>query len=152
MTIDLNGRPVAVDPPWGDDTLLHWLREAQGLVGAKYGCGVGLCGACTVLLDGEPVRSCLLRVADVGARRVTTIEGLAGPQGLHPVQRAWLDAEVPQCGYCQAGQIVATVALLRQKPRPTEADIDAALAGHLCRCGTQQRVRDAVHRAAGGAA
>lgn len=152
MTIDLNGRPTDVAPPWSGESLLHWLREAQGLVGAKFGCGVGQCGACTVLLDGEPVRSCLLRAGDLQGRAVTTVEGLAGPGGLHPVQQAWLDANVPQCGYCQAGQIVATVALLRRLPRPADADVDAALSGHLCRCGTATRVRAAVHRAAGRAA
>ncbi len=149
MNLDVNGRPRPVPPEWQDETLLTVLREPLGLVGAKYGCGVGLCGACTVLLDGEPVRSCLVPVRDVGPRPVVTVEGLAQDGRLHPVQVAWLEAAVPQCGYCQAGQIVATVALLRRVPRPTAAQIDDALAGHLCRCGTQQRVRAAIARAAG---
>lgn len=148
MNLNVNGIPVLVEPAWRDDTLLHWLREAQGLVGTKFGCGVGLCGACTVLLDDDAVRACTLRVADVGARAVTTIEGLASDAGLHPVQRAWLDTNVPQCGFCQSGQIMSTVALVRRVPAPTDADIDAALAGNLCRCGTQQRIRIAVRRAA----
>lgn len=149
MNLDVNGRPRPVPPEWQDETLLTVLREPLGLVGAKYGCGVGLCGACTVLLDGEPVRSCLVPVRDVGPRPVVTVEGLAQDGRLHPVQVAWLEAAVPQCGYCQAGQIVATVALLRRVPKPTPSQVDEALAGHLCRCGTQQRVRQAVQRAAG---
>ena len=147
MNLTVNEIPVIVESAWRDESLLHWLREARGLVGARFGCGVGLCGACTVLLDGDAVRACMVRVADVGARRVTTIEGLASDTGLHPVQRAWLETNVPQCGYCQSGQIMSTVALLRRVPAPTDADIDAALAGNLCRCGTYQRIRVAVRRA-----
>jgi isoquinoline 1-oxidoreductase alpha subunit len=133
---------------WDDDSLLWVLREALGLVGCKYGCGQGQCGACTVLVDGEPQRACLLPARSVEGRRITTIEGLATPGTLHPVQQAWVDEAVPQCGYCQSGQILAAVALLRRQPRPDPAAIDAALGGHLCRCGTQQRVRRAVERAA----
>ena len=149
MQLVVNGRSVAVTPDWEDAFLLHWLREAQGLVGTRFGCGAGACGACTVLLDGEPVRSCLLRVDAVGPRPVTTVEGLARDGRLHPVQQAWLDANVPQCGYCQSGQMLSTVALLRRLPQPGDTDIDAALAGHLCRCGTHQRVRAAVRLATG---
>lgn len=148
MNLTVNQTPRHVDPAWRDDTLLMVLREHLGLVGPKYGCGVGLCGACTVLLDGQPQRACLVPVSQVAGRAITTLEGLAGAQQLHPVQQAWLDESVAQCGYCQAGQITAATALLRDTPRPTDAQIDAALAGNLCRCGTQQRVRAAIHRAA----
>lgn len=148
MELDVNGQRRPVPPEWQHDSLLHVLREALGLVGAKYGCGVGQCGACTVLLDGAAVRSCMLPVAAVGAGAVTTIEGLAQGERLHPVQQAWLEHAVPQCGYCQAGQIIAAVALLRVHASPTTQQIDAALAGHLCRCGTQQRARQALRSAA----
>lgn len=133
-----------------DDTPLLWvLRDALGLVGTKYGCGIGQCGACTVHLDGEPVRACQVAVSAIGARAVTTIEGLGADEAsLHPVQQAWLTLDVPQCGYCQAGQIMAAAALLRHTPHPTDADIDAALSGHLCRCGAYLRIRAAVHLAA----
>ena len=150
MLLNVNGSTVEVPADWHDESLLNVLREPLGLVGSKFGCGVGLCGACTVLLGEQAVRSCLLPVRDVGAAAVTTIEGLAAGGELHPVQRAWLDAAVPQCGYCQAGQIMSTVALLRHTPRPDQRQIDSALAGNLCRCGTQQRIRQAVHLAAGG--
>ncbi|MBL8343852.1 MAG: (2Fe-2S)-binding protein [Rubrivivax sp.] len=146
MELKLNGERRPVPPEWQQDSLLQVLREALGLVGAKFGCGAGQCGAC-VLLDGSPVRSCVLPVAAVGARELSTIEGLAAGERLHPVQQAWLDLAVPQCGYCQAGQIMSVVALLRREPSPSDAQIDDALAGHLCRCGTQQRVRQAVRRA-----
>ena len=146
MELNVNERQLSIAPDWQDERLLWVLREHLGLVGTKHGCGVGQCGACTVLVAGTPQRSCLLPVRAVAGRRITTVEGLAGADGrLHPVQQAWLDRRVPQCGYCQAGQIVATVALLREHPHPDDAQIDAALAGHLCRCGTQQRVRAAVH-------
>lgn len=148
MQLNVNGLIRAVEPPWRDETLLDLLREHLGLSGSKYGCGVGLCGACTVQVDGEPQRACLLRVADLQGRRITTVEGLAAGERLHPLQQAWLDERVPQCGYCQAGQLVAAAALLARQPRPSDAQIDSALAGHLCRCGTQQRVRIAIHRAA----
>ena len=149
MELRINAQARTVPPEWQDDSLLHVLREAFGLVGAKFGCGAGLCGACTVLVDGAAVRSCVMPVSAAAGREVTTIEGLsAAGAPLHPVQQAWLDRAVPQCGYCQAGQVMGTVALLRTTPRPGDADIDAALAGHLCRCGTQQRVREAVKDAA----
>jgi len=149
MELIINRQARPVPPDWQDESLLWVLREHLGLTGTRFGCGAGQCGACTVLVDGEPQRSCLLPVHAAAGRHITTIEGLAGPDGrLHPVQQTWLDGRVPQCGYCQAGQIMATVALLRQQARPGDAQIDAALAGHLCRCGTQQRVRAAVHRAA----
>jgi isoquinoline 1-oxidoreductase alpha subunit len=151
MLLKVNGSPVEVPFEWQGESLLHVLREPLGLVGSKFGCGVGLCGACTVLLGDQPVRSCVLPVRDVGDVAVTTIEGLARGGELHPVQQAWLDASVPQCGYCQAGQIMSTVALLRRTPRPDANQIDSALAGNLCRCGTQQRIRQAVALAAGGA-
>ncbi|WP_127804520.1 (2Fe-2S)-binding protein [Hydrogenophaga sp. NH-16] len=149
MQIQVNHSVREVPPDWQDESLLVVLREALGLTGTRFGCGAGQCGACTVLIDGQPRRACLTPVVAVGASRVETIEGLAAPDGdLHPVQQAWLDQATPQCGYCQSGQIMATVALLRQRPSPNAADIDAALSGNLCRCGTQQRIRASVLRAA----
>ncbi|OPF65385.1 (2Fe-2S)-binding protein [Hydrogenophaga sp. H7] len=149
MQIQVNHSVREVPPDWRDESLLVVLREALGLTGTRFGCGAGQCGACTVLIDGQPRRACLTPVVAVGASRVETIEGLAAPDGdLHPVQQAWLDQATPQCGYCQSGQIMATVALLRQRPSPNAADIDAALSGNLCRCGTQQRIRASVLRAA----
>jgi isoquinoline 1-oxidoreductase subunit alpha len=144
----VNGRThtLDVDP----ETPLLWvLRETLGLTGTKYGCGAGLCGACTVLLDGEPVRSCQVTAVQAGGRAVTTIEGLSADHS-HPVQRAWLAEQVPQCGYCQSGQILAAAALLAKNPSPSDADIDEALALNLCRCGTYPRIRRAIHRAAQG--
>src|SRR5262249_41753380 len=120
--------------------------DLAGLPGTKFGCGMAQCGACTVHLDGQPVRSCVLPAAAVGARRITTIEGLSG-DGSHPVQRAWIEADVVQCGYCQSGQIMPAAALLARKPQPTDGDIDAALSGNVCRCGTYHRVREAIHLA-----
>lgn len=149
MKLKVNGQSLDVPAEWQQDTLLNVLREPLGLVGTKYGCGAGLCGACTVMVDGTAVRSCLLPVGDVGDAAITTIEGLGTPDALHPVQQAWLDEAVAQCGYCQAGQIMSTVALLRRTPRPDDREIDQALSGNLCRCGTQQRIRRAVKRAAG---
>ncbi len=152
MDIKINDRQQAVPELWQQETLLTFLREHLGLTGAKFGCGAGLCGACTVLIDGRAQRSCLTPVAQVGAQQVLTIEGLVETSGrLHPVQQAWLDEAVPQCGYCQAGQIMSTVALLRLYPKPTREQVDAGLSGNLCRCGTQQRIRAAVARAAGDA-
>ena len=146
ITLSVNGTPRPVD--LSPDTPLLWaLRDGLGLTGTKFGCGIGSCGSCTVLLDGAPVRSCQVTIAEVKGRKVTTIEGLS-PDGTHPVQRAWIADEVPQCGYCQSGQIVAAAALLARKPRPTDADIDAAMDGILCRCGTYDRIRRAIHRAA----
>jgi aerobic-type carbon monoxide dehydrogenase small subunit (CoxS/CutS family) len=129
--------------------LLWVLRDVLGLTGTKFGCGAGLCGACTIHLDGVPARSCVTPVSSVGAKNVTTIEGLSTHRS-HPLQRAWIAEEVPQCGYCQSGQLMAAAALLASNPTPSDADIDAALAGNLCRCGTYQRIRLAVHRAAKG--
>jgi isoquinoline 1-oxidoreductase alpha subunit len=149
-TLHVNGHervvPDGIDPA----TPLLWvLRDAFGLVGTKFGCGSGFCGACTVHLDGVPARSCSLPVSQVMTRQITTIEGLAGSDGhLHPLQQAWIDVDVAQCGYCQAGQIMTAAALLRQKPQPTDADIDAAMTGNLCRCATYLRIREAIHTAA----
>jgi len=126
--------------------LLWAIREAMGLTGTKFGCGAGLCGACTVLLDGEAVRSCQVQVSEVGARRVTTIEGLSADRS-HAVQKAWIAEQVPQCGFCQSGMIMAATALLAVKPSPSNADIDEAMT-NICRCGTYTRVRAAIHRAA----
>ena len=144
----VNGTRHRVDVA-AETPLLWVLRDTIGLTGTKYGCGAGACGACTVHVDGEPTRSCLLPVSAVGARAVTTIEGLSA-EGTHPVQRAWVTEDVAQCGYCQAGQVMRAAALLRKTPHPTDAQIDAAMAGNLCRCGTYQRVRRAIHLAAGG--
>ena len=153
MQITVNRQPHTVPVQWQQEKLLHVLRELVGLVGSKFGCGMAQCGACTVWLDGAPVRSCVTPVAAVGARAVTTIEGLApSNETLHPVQRAWMAHQVPQCGYCQAGQIMAAAALLRDMPAPTDAQIDAAMAGHLCRCGTQHRVRAAIRSLAAAGA
>jgi isoquinoline 1-oxidoreductase alpha subunit len=146
MRLDVNGTMREVDVP-GDTPLLWVLRDALGYTGVKYGCGMALCGACTVHVDGRPVRSCALPVSAVGGRKVTTIEGLSA-DGSHPVQQAWAELDVVQCGYCQSGQIMAAAALLAQNPSPSDADIDAALSGNLCRCGTYQRIREAVHDAA----
>jgi len=146
ITLSVNGTPRPVD--LAPETPLLWaLRDALALTGTKFGCGIGACGSCTVLLDGAPVRSCQVTIAEAAGRKVTTIEGLS-PDGNHPVQRAWIADEVPQCGYCQSGQIVAAAALLSRKPRPTDADIDTAMDGILCRCGTYERIRRAIHRAA----
>ncbi len=147
MKLVVNGKTVDVNVP-PDVPLLWVLREEVGLTGTKFGCGKALCGACTVHVDGAPKRSCVTAVGDVADKPITTIEGLATPQELHPVQQAWIEENVPQCGYCQAGQIMTTVVLLRTKPEPTDAEIDAALSANLCRCGTYPRIRRAVHRAA----
>jgi aerobic-type carbon monoxide dehydrogenase small subunit (CoxS/CutS family) len=131
------------------DTPLLWvIRENLGLTGTKYGCGMAQCGACTVHLNGEAVRSCVTPVSRAAGQEVTTIEGLS-PDLSHPLQRAWIGEDVPQCGYCQSGQIMAAAVLLREKKRPTDEDIDRAMAGNLCRCGTYPRIRKAIHRAAG---
>jgi len=146
IQLNVNGRAVEVDAD--PETPLLWvLRDTIGLTGTKYGCGMALCGACTVHLDGQPVRSCVTPVAAVGAQLITTIEGLS-PDRSHPVQRAWIEIDVPQCGYCQSGQIMSAAALLAKTPKPTDADIDSAMSGNLCRCGTYQRIRSAIHRAA----
>ena len=148
MRTTVNGQVFEVPADWRQDSLLDVLREAAGLVGAKYGCGAGTCGACTVLLDGAPVRACLTPVAAAEGRSVETVEGLAAPDGtLHPVQQAWVALAVPQCGYCQAGMIMAVAALLKDKAKPTDADINDAIT-NICRCGTFQQVRAAIHAAA----
>jgi len=135
---------VEIDP----DTPLLWvLRDNIGLMGTKFGCGIAVCGACTVHVDGAPVRSCVTPVAAVMDKRVTTVEGLSAT-GNHPVQQAWIELQVPQCGYCQSGQIMSAVALLESKARPSDKDIDSAMSGNLCRCGTYLRIRKAIHRAA----
>ena len=146
MKLDINGSVKDVDAP-PEMPLLWVLRDLLGFTGTKFGCGMAQCGACTVHLDGQPVRACITPVSTVGNRKVRTIEGLPA-DGSHPVQRAWAEIDVVQCGYCQSGQIMTTVALLEQKPDPSDSDIDAALSGNICRCGTYQRIRDAVHLAA----
>ncbi|HEX7062189.1 MAG TPA: (2Fe-2S)-binding protein [Woeseiaceae bacterium] len=146
LTLDVNGRAHEVDVE-PEMPLLWVLRETLGLTGTKYGCGIAQCGACTVHVDGQPVRSCSVPAASVAGRRITTIEGLS-PDASHPVQQAWIEHTVPQCGYCQSGQIMAAAALLARSPDPSDAEIDAAMAGNLCRCGTYPRIRTAIHRAA----
>ena len=146
VTFKVNGRSATVDVP-PDMPLLWVLRDVLELKGTKFGCGVAQCGACTVHLRGAPIRSCVTPVAAVRGAEVTTIEGLS-PDGSHPLQRAWQELDVPQCGYCQAGQLMSAAALLARTPRPTDADIDAAMNGNLCRCATYLRIRQAIHRAA----
>ena len=147
LTLSLNGKSYEVDVE--PDTPLLWvLRDTIGLTGTKYGCGIAQCGACTVHVDGAPIRSCSLPVSAVADRQITTIEGLAQNGALHAVQRAWLDLDVPQCGYCQSGMIMAVAALLKDKPSPSDAEIDVAIT-NICRCGTYQRIRMAIHAAAG---
>jgi aerobic-type carbon monoxide dehydrogenase small subunit (CoxS/CutS family) len=146
IEITVNGQAHRLDAD-PDMPLLWALRDIIGLTGTKYGCGIAQCGACTVHLDGAPVRSCQTRMADAAGRHVTTIEGLH-PEGRHPVQLAWIAGQVPQCGFCQSGQIMSAAALLAENRRPSDAEIDAAMAGHICRCGTYQRIRAAIHAAA----
>ncbi len=144
--LDINGKSVNVDA--APDTPLLWvLRDHLGMTGTKFGCGMALCGACTVHLDGAPVRSCRLPLSAVGNHKITTIEGLSGKVGA-AVQAAWDHIDVPQCGYCQSGQVLAATALLSNNPKPSDADIDAAMSGNICRCGTYQRIRAAIHDAA----
>lgn len=145
-TLKINGSTQQVDVA-ADTPLLWVLRDHLNLVGTKYGCGLGLCGACTVLVNGEAVRSCQFPVSTLGARTVTTVEGL-DPAGASALQQAWHEVDVPQCGYCQSGQMMSAAALLAKTPRPSDDQIDAALAGNLCRCGTYVRIRKAVHLAA----
>lgn len=146
IMLKINGQTVTVDVP-SDMPLLWALRDKLDLVGTKYSCGIGVCGSCTVLVNGIPMRSCVVPATSIAGMEITTIEGL-DPTGEHPVQKAWHDEDVPQCGYCQAGQILTATALLRQKPNPTDADIDSAMAGVLCRCGTYHRIRKAIKLAA----
>lgn len=148
FTLTVNGRrhDVVVDP---EMPLLWVLRDILGYTGTKYGCGRGLCGACTVHLDGEAIRSCVTSIEFAADKKVATIEGLSHNRS-HPLQQAWITEDVPQCGYCQSGQLMSAAALLAQKPNPSDADIDAAMAGHICRCGTYNRIRRAIHLAAKG--
>ena len=146
INFNVNGRDRAVDVP-ADTPLLWVIRETLSLTGTKFGCGMALCGACTVHLEGEAVRSCVTPVARAANKNVVTIEGLS-VDGRHPLQVAWVEADVPQCGYCQSGQIMAAAVLLRETPRPTDADIDDAMCGNICRCGTYPRIRKAIHAAA----
>ena len=146
ISLTVNGTPRQLDVP-PDMPLLWAVRETLGLTGTKYGCGMALCGACTVHVDGAPARSCVTPVSAAAGKQVTTIEGLSA-QTDHPAQRAWIELDVPQCGYCQSGQIMSAAALLAQNTAPTDQDIDAAMGGNICRCGTYQRIRAAVHRAA----
>jgi isoquinoline 1-oxidoreductase alpha subunit len=146
MKLTVNGVEREVNAP-SDMPLLWALRDLLGLTGTKFGCGIAQCGACTVHLDGTPRRSCVTPVSSAAGKKITTIEGLSS-DGTHPVQRAWAELDVVQCGYCQSGQIMSAAALLAAKSNPTDADIDAAMSGNICRCGTYQRIRSAVHRAA----
>ena len=147
VTINGVARQLTADP---DMPLLWVIREELGLTGTKFGCGIAQCGACTVHLDGAAVRSCTTPLRAAAGRSVTTIEGLRSDDGLHPLQQAWIDEQVPQCGYCQSGQIMSAAALLARMPAPTDADIDAAMRGNICRCGTYARIRRAIKRAAHG--
>ncbi len=146
LNLYINGDRYRIDLP-GDTPLLWVLRDSIGLTGTKFGCGQGLCGACTVHVDGAPARACQTPISALQDKEITTIEGLSG-RGDHALQKAWIAEEVPQCGYCQCGMIMSAAALLKKKPKPSDADIDQALAGNLCRCGTYNRIRKAVHRAA----
>src|SRR5688572_23760100 len=146
IKLTVNGQVHEIDA--APDTPLLWvIRDLVGLTGTKYGCGQSLCGACTVHMDGQPIRSCSTPVSTVGNRKILTIEELSADRS-HPLQKAWMDIDVPQCGYCQSGQIMAAAALLAKNPAPKDADIDAAMAGNICRCGTYPRIRKAIHRAA----
>ncbi len=146
ITLKVNGKTVSVDVD--PNTPLLWvLRETLSLTGTKYGCGVAQCGACTVHLNGEAIRSCIKRVADAAGKEITTIEGLSTDLS-HPLQKAWIEIDVPQCGYCQSGQIMSAAVLLARNSKPTDANIDDAMTGNICRCGTYPRIRQAIHRAA----
>jgi isoquinoline 1-oxidoreductase alpha subunit len=146
ITLDVNGNRQEIDAS-PDMPLLWVIREKLGLTGTKFGCGIALCGACTVHVDGQPIRSCVTPASAVAGSKITTIEGLSAKTD-HPVQRAWIELDVPQCGYCQSGQIMSAAALLAKTAVPTDDDIDGAMAGNICRCGTYQRIRAAIHRAA----
>ncbi len=147
-TLHINGKPVAIDVP-ADTPLLWVLRDELGLTGTKFGCGMALCGACTVHLEGQAVRACVTPLSAAVGKKIVTIEAVGGDPVGKAVQAAWIDLGVPQCGYCQSGQIMSATALLRSKPHPSDADIDAAMSGNLCRCGTYERIRAAIHRVAG---
>ncbi len=150
VTFKVNGQAKTVDVP-ADMPLLWVLRDVLDLKGTKFGCGMAQCGACTVHINGTPTRSCLRPIGTVAGAEVTTVEGLS-PDGSHPLQRAWKELDVPQCGYCQAGQLMSAAALLKRKPKPTDADIDTAMSGNICRCGTYTRIRQAIHAAASATA
>jgi isoquinoline 1-oxidoreductase alpha subunit len=149
IKLSVNGHSSTVDVP-GDTPLLWVIRDVLNLHGTKFGCGIGQCGACTVHMGGQPIKSCMIPVSAAANAQITTIEGLA-PKVANPLRHAWEEVDVPQCGYCQAGQIMAAAALLAKHPKPTDADIDSAMSGNLCRCGTYIRIREAIHRAAGNA-
>ncbi len=149
ITFNVNGNPITIDAE-NDDALLYVLRDRLGVLGPKYGCGVGVCGACTSFQDDKAVRPCIVPMADAAGSSFVTIEGLAVDDVLHPVQQAWIDEDVAQCGYCQAGQIMAAIKLLESNPDPSDADIDAAMSDNICRCGTYFRIRQAIKRAASG--
>jgi isoquinoline 1-oxidoreductase alpha subunit len=149
MQLNINGKDYELDAA-AELPLLWALRDLVGLTGTKYGCGMSLCGACTVHVDGEPVRSCVMPVSAVTGKKITTIEGVGATPLGKKVQDAWVAEDVPQCGYCQSGQIMSAVALLKTNAKPSDSDIDAAMSGNLCRCGTYNRIRKAIHRAAGG--
>ena len=144
--LTVNGKAVTVDVP-ADMPLLWVIREVLNMPGTKFGCGMSLCGACTVHVNGAATRSCVTTIAEVNGKQITTIEGLAS-NTLHPLQKAWMEIDVAQCGYCQAGQLMSAAALLKQHPNPTDAEIDAAMEGNVCRCGTYLRIREAIHKAA----
>ena len=149
MKLTVNGEQRQVAEEWQDETLLTVLREHLGLTGSRFSCGIGQCGACLVHIEGSPVSSCLVPIKDVAGKSVLTLEGLASEDGsLHPLQQAWLDANVPQCGYCQSGQIMQALALLQRNPDPDDTDIDTAMSGNLCRCGTYDRIRSSIKAAA----
>lgn len=150
VSFTVNGKSQTVDVA-PDMPLLWVLRDTLNLTGTKFGCGMALCGACTVHINGEPTRSCVTKISDVAGKKVTTIEGLSA-DSRHPVQQAWMSVDVPQCGYCQSGQIMSAAALLAKNPHPTDTDIDDAMSGNICRCGTYQRIREAIHKAAKGSA
>ncbi len=148
VTLNVNGKTQQVDV--APDTPLLWaLRDVLGLTGTKFGCGIALCGACTVHLDGQPTRSCVTPISAAAQRKITTVEGIGADRVGKAVQTAWVEVGVPQCGYCQAGQVMSATALLKQNPKPTDADIDAAMSGNICRCGTYSRIRAAIQRVAG---
>ena len=147
-TLTINGKPRDIASP-ADTPLLWILRDELSLTGTKFGCGMGVCGACTVLADGEPIRSCSTTIDAVKSKKIVTIEGLS-PNGTHPLQKAWMEVDVPQCGYCQVGQIMSAAALLKEIPNPTDKQIGEAMDGNICRCGTYLRIREAIHQAAAG--